>query len=148
MHDAERAIALLGVPDENAKTENIRQLLETDRFALHLAPDRVRALLPAVDFGLDAAVDELAGELLLDIGDQVPIALRKRVQPRQHHVVGVRIELAERQVLQLLPHVMHAHPGSERRIDVERFLRDPPPRVRRHKVESAHVVQAIRQLDQ
>ena len=148
VHDAERAIAFLHVADHDAEAENVGELLEADGFALHLAPDRVRPLLAAIDLRLDAAVGELAGELPLDVGNQVPIALGKRLQPRQHHAVGVRIELAERQVLQLFPHPVHAHPGGERRIDVERFLRDAPPRLRRHEVEGAHIVQPVRQFDQ
>ena len=69
MDDAERLVALGDAADDDAEAENVRQLLEADRLALHLAPDRIGALAPARDFGGDAAVGELLGELLLDLGD-------------------------------------------------------------------------------
>ena len=64
------------------------------------------------------------------------------------HLVGFRIELAERQVLELLAHLMHAHAAGERRIDFQRLLGDAPARLGRHVVERAHVVQAVGELDQ
>ena len=69
-------------------------------------------------------------------------------QPLADHLVGVGIELAERQVLELLAHLMHAHAAGERRIDVERLLGGAPARFRRHVRERAHVVQAVGELDQ
>ena len=64
------------------------------------------------------------------------------------HPVGLRIELAERQVLQLLAHLVHADAAGERRVDVDRLLGAAPARLRRHVVERAHVVQAVGELDQ
>src|SRR6202041_3230301 len=67
MDDAERLVAFGHVADHDAEAENIRKLLEADRLALHLAPDRIGALAPADDFGADAAGAELFRELLLDL---------------------------------------------------------------------------------
>ena len=91
---------------------------------------------------------ELAGELLLDLGDQIRAALGELVEPLGDDLVRLRIELAERQVLQLLAQAVHAHAAGERRIDVERFLGDAPAPLRRHVVERAHVVQPVGELDQ
>ena len=75
-------------------------------------------------------------------------ARRHRREPLADHLIGLRIELAERQVLQLLAHLVHAHAPGKRRIDVDRLLRGAPPRLRRHEVERAHVVQPVGKLDQ
>jgi hypothetical protein len=146
--DPQRAVALLGRADQDAETEDVRQLLEADRLALHLAPNRIGPFLPASDLGLDAAIGELAGELSLDLRDQVAIAARDLAEPPGHHLVGLGIELAEGEILELLAHLMHAHAAGERSIDVERLLRDAPAGLRLHHAECSHVVQAVSELDQ
>ena len=130
MHDAERLVAVGQRLDDDAEAENVGELLEADRLALHLAPDRIGALAPPLHLGLDAAVGELLGELLLDLGDRRAVALGQRVEPRAHHLIGFRIELAERQVLELLAHLVHAHAAGERRIDFQRLLGGAPARLR------------------
>ena len=129
VHDAERAVAGLDVVHHDAEAENVGQLLEADRLALHLGPDRKRPLAPAVDMRGDAVASaRLLGELALDLADQVAVALGQRVEPLRHHRVGFRIERAERQILELLAHLLHAHAAGERRIDVERLLGDAAAR--------------------
>ena len=148
MHDAERLIAVGHRLHDHAEAENVGQLLEADRFALHLAPDRIGALAPAQHARRDAAVGEFLGELLLDLADQVLVAVGERIEPAADHLVGLRIELAERQVVELLAHRMHAHAAGERRVDFQRLLGDAPARLDRHVVERAHVVQPVGELDQ
>ena len=148
MHDAERLVALGQRLHDDAEAEDVGELLEADRLALHLAPDRIGALAPAGDLGGDAAVGEFLGELLLDLGDQPDVARFQRLEPLADDLVGFGIELAERQVLELLAHLVHAHAAGERRIDVERLLGDAAARLRRHVRERAHVVQAVGELDQ
>ena len=80
-------------------------------------------MLPAGDFGGDAAVGELLGELLLDLGDPAACSRGERFEPLGDDLVGVGIEFAERQILELLAHLLHAHAAGKRRIDVERLLR-------------------------
>ena len=146
--DAERAVALADRLDDHAKPENVGQLLEADRLALHLAPDRIRPLAPSGDDGVGAEIRKLAGELLLDLRDQVAVAGGQRVEALADQVIGLRIELPERQVLELLAQMMHAHAAGERRIDIDRLLGDAGPAFRRHVLERAHVVQAVGELDQ
>ena len=76
------------------------------------------------------------------------VAFGERVEPRADHLVGFRIELAERQVLELLAHLMHAHAAGERRVDFQRLLGGAAARLGRHVVERAHVVQPVGELDQ
>ena len=122
VHDAERLVAVGQRLHEHAEAENIGELFEADRLALHLAPDRIGALAPSDDPRIDAAIGELFGELLFDLRDQQLAALGQRVEPRGYDLVGFRIELAERQILELLAHLVHAHAAGKRRIDFERLL--------------------------
>ncbi len=47
MDDAERPVALVHRLDDDAEAEDVGKLLEGDGLALHLAPDRIGALLAA-----------------------------------------------------------------------------------------------------
>ena len=102
MHHAERLIALGQRPHDHAEPEKVRELLKAHRFALHLAPDRIGTFVPPVDLGDDATFRELALELLLDLRDQILAALGKRGQALGDDSVSLGVELAERQVLELL----------------------------------------------
>src|SRR5579863_8349195 len=122
MHDAERAIAGFEVAQDDAEAENIGQLLEADRLALHFGPDRKWLLAPAINMRGQAVLLEILGKLAFDLADQIAVALGKRIQPLPDHRIGVRIERTERKILELLPHLLHAHAPRQRGIDVERLL--------------------------
>src|SRR5262249_9768667 len=109
VHDAERLVALGQRLHHHAASGNVVKLLEADGFALHLAPDRIGALAPPRYLGGDAAFRQLSRELLLDLGDQADVFRFERVKTPADHRVGFRVELAERQILELLAHLMHAH---------------------------------------
>ena len=146
--DAERLVALRHLAHHDAEPEDVGQLLEADRLALHLAPHRIGAFAPIEHGRHDAAVGELLGELILDLADQAVVARRERVEPRADDLVGLRVQHAEREVLQLLAHLVHAHAGGERRVDVDRLLGDALARLGRHVLQRAHVVQPVGELDQ
>src|SRR5439155_16977852 len=120
-----------------AKADDVGELLEADRLALHLAPDRVGTLAPAADLGRDAAIGKLLGELQLNVGYQTDAARLERVEPLADHLVGLRIELAERQILELLAHLMHAHAAGERGVDIEGLLGGAAAGLRGHMRERA-----------
>ena len=147
MHDAERAVTLGDCRDDDAEAEHIGELLEAHRLPLHFAPDRIGSLAPADDFGRNTAIGEFSGELLFDLGDRAARSVRERFKPFGNHPIGLGIEFAERQILEFLAQLMHAHPAGERRVDVESFLRGPPPRLRRPVGERSHVVQPVGELD-
>src|SRR5207247_8489287 len=60
VNNAKRAVALDRVLDDDAEAEDVGELLEAYRLALHLAPDRIGALAPADDLGGDAGIGKLA----------------------------------------------------------------------------------------
>src|SRR5262249_48706417 len=77
--DAERLIALGERLHDDAEPDDVGELLEADRLALHLAPDRIGALAPARYLGGNAAIGKLPGELLLDLADQADVARLQRI---------------------------------------------------------------------
>ena len=148
VHDAERAVAGFDIRHHDAEAVDVGQLFEADRFALHLGPDRKRLLAAAIDARGDAVLLQILGELAFDLADQIAVALGQRIQPLHHHRIGFRIERMEREILELLAHLLHAHAAGERRIDVQRLLGDAAARGVRHEFQRAHVVQAVGELDQ
>ncbi len=146
--DAERAVALLHRLHDHPETENIGQLFESDGLALHLGPDRKRPLAPADDAGGNPVLLQVGGQLGFDLADQIAVALGEPAQPFVDDRIGLRIEFAERQVLELFAHLVHAHAAGQRRIDVDGFLGDAAARRRRHELQRAHVVQTVGELDQ
>ena len=59
-----------------------------------------------------------------------------------------RLEVAERQLLELVLDAAHAEAVGDRRVDVERLLRDAHALVVGHVLQRAHVVEAIGELDE
>ncbi len=88
------------------------------------------------------------GELLLDLGDPAARSRGERFEPLGEDLVGFRIEFAERQIFELLAHLLHAHAAGERRIDVERLLGGAAARLGRLVRQRAHIVQPVGELDQ
>ena len=148
VHDAERLVAFGQRLHDDAETDDVGELLEPDRFALHLAPDRVGTLAATGYLRSSPAIGEFLGELLLDLRDEADIARLQRRQPVANDLISIGVELAECQVFEFLAHLMHAHAPGERGIDVERFLGDAPARNRGHVRQRAHVVEAVSELDQ
>ena len=136
MHDADDAIAILDVFNDNAEAENVGELLESDRFALHLAPHRIGLFLASLHLGVDAPCGEFGGQLLLDRGDDFAVLLAQIVEPRGDHRIGIGHEMAKGQILEFVAHPLHAHAAGERRIDIEGFLGDPGALVRRHELQA------------
>ena len=90
MRDADRRVTVGDRVDENAEAVDVGQLLEGDRAALHLFPDRIGLLLPALDLDLDAAAGELVGELGRDAGDDRAVLRLQRLEARDDERIGVR----------------------------------------------------------
>ena len=96
-----------------------------------------------IAFGLDGAL-EFLGNALDDLALVTLAALACLVE----HAVSHRVEILEAQVLEFDLHAVDAEPVRDRRIDVQRFARDPPAFLCRHGIERLHVVQPVRELDQ
>ncbi len=148
MHDAQRAVAVLHLADDDAETENIRQLLEGDGFSLHLAPHGVGRFLAPGHRRLYAARREFLGELLFDALDDAAVLGAKVVQPSLDGLIGLRHQMVEGEPLQFLAQAPHPHAARERPVNVDRFLGDAGALVEGHEMQRAHIVQPVGELDQ
>jgi hypothetical protein len=148
VHDAERPVAVVDRVDDHPEAEDVGELLEGDGFALHLAPDRVGALAPPRHLGAEPLRGELGGERLLDLVDELLAPRAELLEVARDRLEGLRVDVLEGQVLQLLAHLLDPHAAGERRIDLQRLLGDALALLGRHELEGAHVVQAVGELDQ
>src|SRR5205085_947369 len=99
--------------DDDAEADDVGQLLEGDRLALHLVPDGVGALAAPRDPRPDAFRFESIREVPLDLLDQPLVARREVGEPPADGLVGFGIEMPEREVLKLLAHLLDAHAPGE-----------------------------------
>ena len=146
--DADDAIAVLDIFNDDAKPENIGQLLEGDRFALHLAPHGIGMLLAALDLRFDAPRGEFVGEFLLDLCDDLAVLAAKLLKPRLDHLIGLRHQMPEGEILQFVAHALHAHAPRKRRVDIECLLGDAGAASPAHEMQRAHIVQPVGELDE
>jgi hypothetical protein len=145
---AERAVAILHGVDDDAKPEDVGELLEGQRLGFHLAEYRPRLLLAALHLGLDAILFEQARQRRLDLAEHAAILLEYPGQPLGDGPVGFGVDIAEGKVFQFLAHALHAHAPGQRRIDVHGLLGDALPGLVGHVVERTHVVETVGELDQ
>ena len=147
MQQAQCLVALRDVVHEDAERHDVGELLERDVLGLHLAPDRVGRLLPALDLRIESAVLQRLDQLGLDLGNQPFAALAQIAQARLHRTPAVRIEFGERQLLELALDLFHADARRERRIELHGLAGDAlAPRRLLDVVQGAHVVQAVGEL--
>ena len=62
--------------------------------------------------------------------------------------MGLRHQVPERKLFELVAQALHAHAPRERAVDFEGLLRDAGPLVGGHEAERAHVVEPVGQLDE
>ena len=97
---------------------------------------------------LEARLLELALEEQDDVGDELrPILLRLRYLLLDLRGLA-RIQVFEGEVLELDLDPLDAEPVGERRVDVERLLRDALLRLGLHVLERPHVVGPVGELDE
>ena len=117
-----------------------------ERHAAHvdLAVDAVEVFGASLDLHrLQAALLQLAlqqGDELLRI--RLPLLALDLHHPRDVPI-RVRVEGLEREVLQLVAHLVDAQPGGKRRVNVPRLHGYPPALHRLHELDGLHVVQAV-----
>ncbi len=128
--------------------EQIVNLVQALFLFLHLAVDAVKMLGPAFDFCRDAHLANLDLHLDHDFLE-ILLALRPLLgDGADQFVVGVAVDVAQAQVLQLPLDLVDAEPVRQRGIDVQRLTGFIRLLFRRHMPHCAHVVQPVSQLDQ
>ncbi len=148
MDQAQRFVTLaLGV-DQNAKRDQIVNLIVNQILALHFLVDAVKMLRPAGHLGVDAFGFELLrndGIYLIDVFFPIAFLLR---DVALELVVNLRVEILERQIFELALDPGDSQPVRQGRVNIQRFLGGQNALLRRHMIQGAHVVDAIGELDQ
>ena len=148
VQDAERGVARGRVGDQHPHAVDVEHLRERVALLAHLLVDREDRLLAAGDDGGDPGLGEAVADHVEQPVHHLAAVAARRLDRVGEHPVAHRVEMLEREVLQLEVQRVQAQPVGDRRVDVERLVRDPAPVRGRHRVERAHVVQPVGELDQ
>ncbi len=147
VHDAERAVTRVGLVDDEAEAVHVDDLVQRDLLAPHLLVDAVDVLLAPFDRCGNLRVVERFLERRGDAADELLVVAARGLHGRLDHLVALRVQRAEAEVLELALDRVHAETVRDRRVDLERLARDRAALRRRHRAERAHVVGAVRELD-
>ncbi len=148
VHHAERAIARVDAVHDDAQAEHVDDLVQRGALAAHLLVDAVEMLLAHLYFRGDLALEQRGGELLLDLLHELFLIAARAFQRALEHAIALRVQRPEAEVFQLQLHAVEAEAFGDRRVDLERFARDGAAPRRRHRLDRAHVVRAVGELDQ
>ncbi|MNM80777.1 hypothetical protein D3C81_927540 [compost metagenome] len=118
MHHTECGVAGGHVVDHHPYRTDVIQLVEGQALLLHLPPDAVDVLGPATDLGVDALHAQFARQHLLHVLDVALAGDARFVDLARDAPVGVRLQVAERQVFQFPFQLPDAQPVGQRRMDV------------------------------
>ncbi len=146
--DAEGGVAVAHLVDEQADRVHVVDLAELRALALHLLPDAVDVLGPALDVDRDAGRLEPRGEL----GDR-PLDVRLTTLAPGVEELGqlaepLGLEGLEGEVLELPLDLPDPEPLRQRRVDLHRLVGDALLLLRRQPVQRPHVVEPIGELDE
>ena len=146
--DADGAVAVLHRVDDHAHRREVVDLVELAALAGHLRVDRVEVLGAAGDLGVDAERLELLVEVAAGLGHVALALLALLVDEALDLRVLARVQRREREVLELPLDRVDAEAVRERRVDLQGLLGLVDLLLLRHRLERAHVVQAVGELDQ
>ena len=148
VHGAQHAIAVVGPLDDDPESVDVEHLLERQPPGAHLAIQAVEVLLPALDAGGDAFLTKPALHRRLDLPHD-PLSVSPGLPDLGvEHLVAPWIECLESEVLQLDSDASKPEPIGDGRVDFDRLARDAAALVQRKRIEGAHVVKAVGELDQ
>ena len=149
VHHAQTVVAVDHGVNDDAHGVNIIDFIERSRLALHehFAVDAVNALDSAVDLGFDAALVNALDDALADIGQKLVALSALAGELFFNFMVTDRIQKADGEILQFLLHRTNTQTVRDGRVDFNGFQRLVALLLFRHEAQGAHIVQAIRQLD-
>ena len=148
MDDAENAVTVLHGRRDDAQGDEVVDLIEVGLLALEFLVDRPETFDAAVDgHHGNLRIREFAGQCGPQLFHQNLGCLPAGFDLAAQLLVGLGLQVPERQFLELVFDLAHAEPVGDRRVDVAGLLGDPHPAVLRQVVEGPHVVQAVGQFD-
>ena len=134
--------------DDHPEAVDIGDLGKAQVLLVHLAVDRVQRLFAARDPHIHSVRGEDRFDLTVHFLDQVAAP----IPGLGHGFVEDRItpgsQMPEGKFLQFAVGLVQAQPVRDGRVNLQCLRRNPGPLLARHIVQRAHVVGAVRQLDQ
>ena len=97
--------------------------------------------------GTDASLS-FVSIVVFELLDQPLGGAAPGVDPGAERFVQLRLEIAERQLLELVLDLAHAQPVGDRGVDVARLLGDRDPLLLGQVVQRSHVVEPVGELDE
>ena len=148
MNESERRVAVLHAVGHDPQRDEVVHLLELDPLPLQLLVDAPQPFDAAVDCDdRHLGLGELRRDRVLELLDEPFGRAPPRVDSRAQRLVRLRLEVPERQLLQLVLQFAHAETIGDRRVDVSRLLRDLDAPIFRQVIQRPHVVKAVAELD-
>ncbi len=118
VHHAQGRIAGRNIVHQHAHGAQIVELAEGNILGPHLLPDAVNVLGPSGDLAAHALGGQCVGQLLLHLLDEAFAGAALVGQQRRDATVGLRLQVAERQVFQFPLELPDAQPVGQRSMDV------------------------------
>ena len=118
MHDAERRVAGRHVADQYAQGADVVELGKVEALLLHLPPDRTDVFGPAGDIGFDAGLIEGLAQGRRRAGDPGLAVVAAFVEQFGDLPIGLRLQVAEREVFELPLELPDTKPVGQRGVDV------------------------------
>ena len=148
MDDAEHAVAVLDRIDEHAQRRKVVDLADVLLIALHLLINAVKMLGAPLNLRRHVRLFKLFHDLLMRLVDERLTLLPLLLDALDESIVCLGIEITQAQILKLPFDIRYAETIRERCIDLKRLLGNAVTFVLAHVFERAHIVQAVRELDQ
>src|SRR5450755_804480 len=148
VYPADRAVTGIDVRDDDAQSVDIHYFIEKRALAPHLLVDAVEMLLAPLH-ARRALVPQKGGlQLPLDLLQKLLLVAARPLQRPLEHAVALRIQRAKPEILELEFDVVQTQALGDGRIDVDGFARNRAPPRWHHRLDGAHVVRAVRELDE
>ena len=103
---------------------------------------------PSISITGTCASASLAAIVFFSSSIMPSVARRRLSTCGPQRLVGFRLEVLERQLLELVLDLAHAEPVGDRGVDVARLLRDLDAPLLRQVVQRPHVVEPVGELDE
>ncbi len=148
MHYPQGSVAVLDVVYDHPRPVHVVDTIEVPALLLHLLIDAGDVLPAPRDLGLDTFLYQAPLQRLHHTLD-VPFAIRLMLSQQSHYLaIGVRLQIPQGQVLQLLFDLPHTQSVRQWRKDLQGLHGDQSAPVLGQRLQGAHVVQAVRQPDE
>ncbi len=147
VNDAERRIAILQPLGHHPHRAHVEQLVEFEVLLLHLAPDAVDVFRSAVDLGLNSRLFQGIAQRLHELADVALPIEALLVELFGDLFVGIRVQVAEGEILELPLELTDAEAVGKRRIDVGDLLGHQHPGLFIRLLRLPQAGDPLRQLD-